>query len=145
VDGLIRLNAGLVGLFAFAALHIFWSDRYGRLLHAEMPYQNGRLLDGEAVYLALDRPDLAEAYRKRQETKTGLGIAAGIFLGSAAISSAIAFEQWSDDRAPAAPVIGMAASLLLGGVFGIIGAAYSPAPITDDELNRLVTARNQAP
>src|SRR5262245_29159706 len=97
---------------------VFWGDRYGRLLHAEKPYRNGRLLEGEDIYLALDRPDLAEAYRKRQETKTGLGIASGILLAGTAIAAAIAVaaaHSSGGHTVPVAPLVGVGIGTILSG------------------------------
>jgi len=125
---------------------IFWGDRYGRMLHAEKPYRDGRLLEGEALYLALARPDLAEAYRKRQETKAGLGIATGLFLASTMIAAAIASaEQKDGEAAPVAALVGVGISITLTGGFAIANA-YTPSDVlTDDELHRLVDAHNRTP
>jgi hypothetical protein len=125
---------------------VFWENRYGAVFHAEKPYRNGRLLEGEALYLALDRPDLAEAYRKRQETKSGLAIASGIFLASTAVAVAIAkTDQKNGQAAPVGPLIGIGVCLTLTGAFVIANAATPADVVTADELRRLVDVHNSAP
>lgn len=125
---------------------VVWGDRNGQMVHAEKPYQSGRMLEGESLYLALDRPELAQAYRQRQETQTGLRVASGLFLVTGAIAAGIVeADQRGGRSAPAAPALGAVVSIVLGGVLGIAGIAYSPADVvTDAELHRLVDAHNQA-
>ncbi len=125
---------------------VFWGDHYGRLRHTEKPYQDGRLLEGPGLYLALRRPDLAEAYRKRQETKTGLGVMSGLSLLTAAIAVGIVnADQKNGGPAPTAPLVGLVLSVVLAGVFGIANACTPADVLTDDELHRLIDAHNQTP
>jgi hypothetical protein len=118
---------------------VFWGDRFGRVLHAEKPYQNGRLLEGEALYLALDRPDLAEAYRDREETQMHLAVISVIAFAGSVLATGIA----AADHGGRGAWVVAGGSFVLFGAFGIGAGAYSPDVLTEDELHQLVAAHNQ--
>ncbi len=125
---------------------VFWGDRYGGVRHAARPFRDGRLLEGQALYLALDRPDLAAAYRKRQETKSSLGIATGIFLATTAVAAVIANAEVKAGRpAPVGALIGLGLGITLTGTFAIANATTPGDVVDDGELHRLVDAHNRSP
>src|SRR5690348_11664236 len=62
---------------------VFWGDRQGRLRHRPIAFAGERPIEGAAFYLAVDRPDLAAEYRRREATAEAvagvglLGVVAG--------------------------------------------------------------------
>jgi len=123
---------------------VFWGDRYGAMRQAEKPYQNGRLLEGETLYLALDRPDLAEAYRNRQQGRTGLGTVGTILIAGGAIAARAAKD---DQRSSDGPVLagGAVISIIFGAVLAIAGVSTPADVVTDAELHHLVDVHNSSP
>jgi hypothetical protein len=74
---------------------VFWGDRYGGVRHGPFPFQGIRPLDGAALYRALGRDDLADAYESRVGAKIALsltGLGAGV-IGAFVLRSAMPDTQ----------------------------------------------------
>lgn len=120
---------------------VVWGDRQGRMLHAEKPFQDGRLLEGEPLYLAVGRPDLAQAYRSREQGRTGLQVVGAILVAGGGVTAlAIGAPHQNDGTTPA---IAAGVSVILGAVLLLAASVDSPI-VTDSELHRLVDAHNDA-
>ena len=80
----------------------------------------------------------------RQETKTGLEVATGIFLGATAVAVGLATSyQNRGHDVPAAALAGIGISVTLTDTITIAG---TPTDVVDDaELHQLVDAHNRAP
>lgn len=69
---------------------VFWADRHGGLRHESLPFLGQRVLEGEELYTALGRPDLARQMRHSAETKTLLTVAAYTALLATGVAGFIA-------------------------------------------------------
>jgi hypothetical protein len=120
---------------------VVWGNRHGHMLHAQVPFQNGRLLEGEELYLAVDRPDLAASYRSRVQAKKGVAVAGYVLLLGSGVVASLGAGAQSGDRS--AIVVAACLSLVTG--FGLLVSSGGSADVVAPaELRRLIDAHNQS-
>jgi len=140
---------------------VVWGDRVGGMRHAQVPFQNGKILDGTDLYSALDRPDLVDSYHRRvaaKATLVGLGLL-GIAVGGVMTATTIPGQDCAPTASStpfAAPTITCRATgggpahdvgigiMLASPLVFLAGMLISPDPVETTERDGLIEEFNAA-
>ena len=121
---------------------VVWGGRHGEMLHTQQPFQGGKLLEGEALFLALGRPDLASAYKEHESLRTALGGLGGALLGGGLVTMAVGAAEQKNGGSATPAIVGLVMTLV--GTIVALSADGVPDAVTNDDLHHLVDLHNQS-
>jgi hypothetical protein len=120
---------------------VVWGGRQGEMIHAQQPFQNGRLLSDDQLFIALGRPDLAAAQREKETERSGLRAFGGILLGGGLVTLGIGTAEHKNGGDGSAAAIGGLVVALVGTIVALSSNAVTDA-VTDADLHNLVDTYN---
>jgi hypothetical protein len=121
---------------------VVWGGRHGELLHAQQPFQGGKLLQGEELFLALGRPDLAATFKQHESQRTTIGGLGGVLVCSGLVTMAIGASEQKDGGSSTPTIAGLVITLV--GAYLALSASDVPNVVTNDDLHHLVDVHNQS-
>lgn len=137
---------------------ILWS-RYGEVRHARFPFQGDKPLNGVALYQAMGRDDLVQAYESRTDAKIAFAIAslAAMVAGTVVLTGAtpdtecdalsknptnfqspLCRTDWKTDQIATGIVLTLLGPVLLG----IAGLGITADPLSPAERQKLIETYN---
>lgn len=101
---------------------------------------DGRRLSDLEFYTYVDRPDLAEAWRRRRRSRAALiGLGIGMVIGGGGLTVASIGVEGGTHHA----LVGTGAGLMLAGIVPLsVGGFLSPHPVSRDTLLSLAREKN---